>query len=74
MNIDLGSIAEIEPVSDLYMKSDDGKSVRIFTRGQRYRVEKWLHDLRVTDDTVLPNHVDGEYLVTNFRLHRVTAK
>ena len=69
-NDDLGSIVEIEARSDLCVTKDDGKSVLVFKRGNKYRVEKWLDDLRVTDETGLGNHVGGEYLATNFLLHR----
>lgn len=74
MNIDYGNIAHVEALNDLYITTDEGQTKRAFSIGKTYKVEKWLHDLRVTNDIGLPHHLEGEYLTSNFRLHRFTAK
>jgi len=70
LNLDLNSCTEIEPLSDLYVTEDDGEIVRIFSLRKKYKVEKYLDDLRVTDDTGTVNHMGEEYLTANFVLHR----
>lgn len=70
VNIDLGSIVEIEAIRDLYKKTGDGNDVRMFSRGNRYKVLGWLRDLWVADGTGTDNLVGGEYLTANFLLHR----
>ncbi|BCN13356.1 hypothetical protein RPSD_52410 (plasmid) [Ralstonia solanacearum] len=67
---DLASCVAIEPVRDLHVTKDDGKTVRIFTEKQSYKVHGWRQDLWVVDDTGADNLVGGEYLATNFLLHR----
>lgn len=71
----LAYIVAIEPLSDIFKKDETGNSVRVFTRGQLYQVCFRLSErLRVTDDTELPHEVGGDYLISNFKLHRPQPK
>ncbi|WP_186251055.1 hypothetical protein [Burkholderia gladioli] len=74
LNIDLRSVLEIEALTDLSVQKDDGKVVRVFTRGNKYKVLQSLDDLHVIDDTGTDNLVGGEYLHKNFILHKKISR